>query len=432
MNRGALRASCILLFALLGVLPAAAIPPTKAQQAAIAALPDAYRAWLEEVEIILTDEERTTFLALAKDYQRDAFIERFWAVRDTVKRTARNEFRDAWEASLQQAKAMFGGVKDGRTRAMLLNGIPDERVESNCSLILVPTEVWFYGPSQHFREGHVVVLYRKWAAGPFRLWEPAEEIDVLFTGESGPLGDQHSLGEIASPGDKGCGDDEHARRVLAGIAWVLGQAADWIYVQQMIDQPPKPPGAEWVSAFNSYSTDIPAGAPPLPAKLDLAFPGRMQSRTVVRGVVTVPPGAAAQARLGEARSYNLLLNGEVLANGELLDSFRYKFDLSAAEASADAAPLTGRTAAAQAAGFYCGYDNRTTPPTISRGSKGDTVREAQCLLVSLGYSVGGSGIDGDFGQNTEKAVKAFQKDYGISGGADGIVGKNTWYGLRNY
>ena len=345
MNRGhasaaALRASLLLLLSLLVALPAAATPPTKAQQAAIAALPDAYRAWLEEVEIILTDEERTIFLALAKDYQRDAFIQQFWTVRDTVKRTARNEFRDAWEASLQQANAMFGGVKDGRTRAMLLNGIPDERMESNCSLILVPTEVWFYAPSQHFREGHVVVLYRKWAAVPFRLWEPDEGIDVLFSGESGPLGGQHSLGEIANPGDKGCGDDEHARRILAGIQWVLSQAADWIYVQKMIDQPPKPPGAEWVSAFNSYSTDIPAGALPLPAKLDLAFPGRMQSRTVVQGVVTVPPGAAGQARLGEARSYNLLLNGEVLAGGELLDSFRYKFDLPAlSEAPPEAIPL---------------------------------------------------------------------------------------------
>jgi Ca-activated chloride channel family protein len=329
MNRGALRASLVLLLSLLVSLPAAATPPTKAQQAAIAALPDAYRAWIEEVEIILTDEERAIFLALAKDYQRDAFIQQFWTVRDTVKRTARNEFRDAWEASLAQAKAMFGGVKDGRTRAMLLNGIPGERLESGCSLILVPTEVWFYAPSQHFPQGHVVVLYRKWAAGPFRLWEPAEGIDVLFTGESGPLGAEHSLGEIASPGNNGCGEDGHARRMLAGIRWVLSQAADWIFIQQMTDQPPKPPGAEWVSAFNSYSTDVPAGAAPLTAKLDLAFPGRLQSRTVVQGVVTVPPGAAGQAHLGEARTYNLLLNGEVLAGGELLDSFRYKFDLAA-------------------------------------------------------------------------------------------------------
>jgi VWFA-related protein len=343
MNPGtALRVSVLLLLSLL-VLPtlAAASPPTKEQKAAIAALPEVYRAWMEEVEIILTDEERTTFLALAQDYQRDAFIERFWAVRDTVKRTARNEFRDAWEASLQQAKAMFGGVKDGRTRAMLINGVPDERLESGCSLILVPTEVWFYGPSRHFPLGHVLVLYRKWAAGPFRLWDPAEGIDVLFTGESGPLGAQHSLAEIASPGNNGCGEDEHARRMLAGIRWVLSQAADWIFIQQMTDQPPKPPGAEWVSAFNAYSTDVPAGAAPLTAKLDLAFPGRLQSRTVLQGVVTVPPGAAAQAHLGEARTYNLLLNGEVLANGELLDSFRYKFDLAAPppENNPEAIPL---------------------------------------------------------------------------------------------
>jgi peptidoglycan hydrolase-like protein with peptidoglycan-binding domain len=101
-------------------------------------------------------------------------------------------------------------------------------------------------------------------------------------------------------------------------------------------------------------------------------------------------------------------------------------------ASAEAAPLAGHTAAAQAAGFSCGFDDRATPSTISRGAKGDTVREAQCLLISLGFGVGPHGIDGDFGADTEKAVKAFQKKYGVPGGADGVVGKNTWYGLRNY
>jgi Ca-activated chloride channel family protein len=320
---------------------AAASPPTPAQQAAIAALPATYQAWLEEVELILTDAERATFLALAKDYQRDAFIQKFWAVRDPVKRTSRNELRDAWEASLQLAKSEFGGVKDGRTRAILLNGPPDERVESDCSLVLVPTEVWFYEPTQHFREPFVLVLYRKWGAGPFRLWDPNEGLDVLFTGESGTLGAQHSLGEVASAGSVGCGADEHARKIAAGIGWALSQARDWVYIQPLIDEPPKPPGGEWVSAFNSYSTDVPAGAAPLAAKLDLAFPGRLQGRTVLRGVVTVPPGAAGQARLGEARSYNLLLNGEVLANGELLDSFRYKFDLAAptAESAPEAIPL---------------------------------------------------------------------------------------------
>ncbi len=345
MNRGyTLRAPLFLLLAALcgfAALPAAASPPTPSQKAAIAKLPELYRAWMEEAEILLTDAERTTFLALAKDYQRDAFIKQFWEARDPVRRTARNELRERWESNLQQAKLMFGDVRDGRTRALLINGPPAERVESNCSLILYPLEVWLYEPNPRYREPFALVLYRKWGAGPFRLWEPGEGIDVLFapsvtSGPFNPAG--HSLGEIAGNASIGCGADEHARKIAGGIAWLLANAQDWPYIQAIVDEPPKPPGGEWVSAFNSYSTDAPAGTAPLAAKLDLAFPGRWQSRTVTRGVITVPAGAAGQARLGEARTYDLLLNGEVLAGGELLDSFRYRFDLPATE-SPEAIPL---------------------------------------------------------------------------------------------
>lgn len=82
-----------------------------------------------------------------------------------------------------------------------------------------------------------------------------------------------------------------------------------------------------------------------------------------------------------------------------------------------------------ASAYYCGYDNRVTPPTIRYGSSGNTVREAQCLLISLGYSVGSSGIDGQFGPATRSAVYALQADYGLS--YDGIVGPQTWNCLRN-
>jgi VWFA-related protein len=327
-----------LLFLFLFLIPVlvAASPPTKDQKSAIAKLPETYQKFLAEVEILLTDEERTAFLALTKDYQRDAFIQQFWAVRDDVRRTARNEFRERWEVNLQQAKLLFGNdLHDARIRAMLLNGPPAERVESNCSMLLYPLEVWFYEPNKKLREPFVLVLYRKWGTGPFKLWYPIEEGPEVFFARSINERDPdrgHSLEEIAGPtATTPCGTDEHAEKILAGISWVLANARDWIYLQPLIDEPPRPPGGEWVSAFNSYSTDLPAGAPPLAAKLDLTFPGRWQNRTVMQGVVTVPPGAAGQARLGEARSYNLLLNGELLANGELFDSFRYKFDLPAGE-----------------------------------------------------------------------------------------------------
>lgn len=60
---------------------------------------------------------------------------------------------------------------------------------------------------------------------------------------------------------------------------------------------------------------------------------------------------------------------------------------------------------------------------LHRGSKGEAVKAVQTLLIGKGYSCGGTGADGDFGANTEKAVKAFQTDCEIE--ADGIVGADT-------
>lgn len=46
----------------------------------------------------------------------------------------------------------------------------------------------------------------------------------------------------------------------------------------------------------------------------------------------------------------------------------------------------------------------------------------QQLLTDYGYDPGV--IDGDFGPNTENAVKEFQGDYGLT--VDGIVGPESW------
>ncbi|WP_329067373.1 peptidoglycan-binding domain-containing protein [Streptomyces sp. NBC_01429] len=100
-------------------------------------------------------------------------------------------------------------------------------------------------------------------------------------------------------------------------------------------------------------------------------------------------------------------------------------------AAAPQSSATVQAACKQQSGYwYCGYDNRKTPPTIKKGAKGNTVKEAQALLLSLGYSVGSSGVDGDFGAATHNAVVKFQKDFKVAGGADGIVGANTWKALR--
>ncbi len=345
-------------------LPAAAYHPydrkvTPEEREAVAKLPEKYQAWWVEVDVLITEEERATFLALEKDYQRDSFIERFWQVRDTIPRTARNEFKDRWDVNVKNAREMFGDLTDGRSRVMLLNGLPDERLESNCSLILWPLEAWFYSPNERVGEAFVIVLYRRWGAGPFRVWNPSEGSEALFAqsvlekgagvsagkgqeprsggrGHAGRDGDNvasggRSLAEIADF-SSGCGEWEHARKIAAAIGWVASQGLDWDLLEVKIVGRQPGPGSEWVSTFNSYSTDVPESAVPLPAKVEVSFPGRWQSRTVMQGIVSVPASAAGQAALGEARSYNLLLTGEVLREGQLFDSFRYKFDLPAAEA----------------------------------------------------------------------------------------------------
>lgn len=63
-----------------------------------------------------------------------------------------------------------------------------------------------------------------------------------------------------------------------------------------------------------------------------------------------------------------------------------------------------------------------TMKTLRNGNKGTQVKVLQWLLNENGYNAGKT--DGIFGNNTQTAVKAFQKASGLS--ADGIVGKNTW------
>ena len=62
-----------------------------------------------------------------------------------------------------------------------------------------------------------------------------------------------------------------------------------------------------------------------------------------------------------------------------------------------------------------------TPKTPRLGSSGEQVRIIQRRLKELGYYTGS--IDGDFGEATDKAVKAFQKANGLT--ADGKVGEQT-------
>ena len=69
----------------------------------------------------------------------------------------------------------------------------------------------------------------------------------------------------------------------------------------------------------------------------------------------------------------------------------------------------------------------TDKPTLRRGSSGEYVTLLQTMLIQRGYDLQPYGADGKYGTKTENAVKAFQRDNGLT--ADGICGKNTWSAL---
>jgi peptidoglycan hydrolase-like protein with peptidoglycan-binding domain len=74
-------------------------------------------------------------------------------------------------------------------------------------------------------------------------------------------------------------------------------------------------------------------------------------------------------------------------------------------------------------------NNEVILPVVKKGSKGDIVKTVQSKLIEKGYNLSKYGADGDFGAETEEAVKEFQKNNNLI--IDGIIGKNTWTKLND-
>lgn len=342
-----MRSRTVLLLVLLPLLAALAAPAAatsrkerKEQEAKIAQLAPKYQEWLQAVAQLISEAEKKSFLDLAEDYQRDAFIDKFWRSRDPYQDTARNEFKDKWEARLDEAKSAFGRLDDDRARFLLLNGPPAARIVVRCATVTWPAEVWFYSKENRTREELFLIFYQRFGAGDFRMWQPFDGVGALVQdmggiGITNDAGEQQAYQKIRD----GC-SGEAGDALLAALSkiYAVGKLAYPLLIMKA-EAPLEKPSGEWLATFASYSTDLPAGAGTFPATLETLFPGRQQSRTVLQATVKVALSDLGFAELGGARSYNLLLTGEVLRGGQLFDRFRYKFDFPAADVGAAYLPL---------------------------------------------------------------------------------------------
>src|SRR5450755_1897575 len=90
-----------------------------------------YRKWLDEdVRWIITDQERSAFMQLSNDEERDQFIEAFWQRRDPTPDTEENEFKEEHYRRIAYANEHYAagipGWKSDRGRIYIVFGPADE------------------------------------------------------------------------------------------------------------------------------------------------------------------------------------------------------------------------------------------------------------------------------------------------------------------
>ena len=90
-----------------------------------------YKKWLEEeVPYIISDEERSAFLQLQTNDEREQFIEGFWQRRDPTPDTVENEFKEEHYRRIAYANERFSsgipGWRTDRGRIYIMWGPPDE------------------------------------------------------------------------------------------------------------------------------------------------------------------------------------------------------------------------------------------------------------------------------------------------------------------
>ncbi|HYU33450.1 MAG TPA: VWA domain-containing protein [Thermoanaerobaculia bacterium] len=287
-----------------------------------------HREFLEEVAPLITDQERQAFLALPQDYQRDAFMRRFWEVRDPYPKTGRNELHEQWLERLDMARKQLGSTTEDRARVLLLAGPPRAISHTTCDALL-PLEIWDYSGSDRIKRSFTIVFVSPGGSshGPWRTWHPGEGLTSLMSVElrlrsTGGAKDEEMI-------NNACSEDVLGR---------LSPAVDWDEVQKTAQLVPRP-SAEWVATFLARSTDVPDGAATFPARADFTFPGRYGSRTVVQSVVSVPRAEVRPEQLEKSSAYSFVVDGEVLYRGELFEQFRYRFLFPEGEATADTFPL---------------------------------------------------------------------------------------------
>ena len=132
-------------------------------------------------------------------------------------------------------------------------------------------------------------------------------------------------------------------------------------------------------------------------------------------------GIMASGQYGKLTASKYLTSDAYLKRGDIL----LRTSGHTAMVLEDGAMASGTAGETAGASSHPTATMLTPLPLLKKGHKCAAVGSMQTLLVLRGYDP--QGVDSDFGDNTDTAVKAFQKDYGLK--VDGECGEQTWQRL---
>ena len=178
-----------------------------------------YRTWLnEDVIYIISPEERSAFLQLETNEEREQFIEQFWLRRSSNPDLPDNDFKEEHYRRIAYANEHFAsgipGWKTDRGRIYIIWGKPDEieshptggtydrpQDEGGGSTTTYPWETWRYRYLEGIQENVILEFVDPTGSGEYHMTMDPSEKDALLHVPNAGLSDLESMG-MASKADR--------------------------------------------------------------------------------------------------------------------------------------------------------------------------------------------------------------------------------------
>src|SRR5713226_7170740 len=214
-----------------------------------------YKKWLEEeVGYIITDEERTAFLRLSNNEEREQFIEQFWLTRDPTPDTQENEFKEEHYRRIAYANERFAsgipGWKTDRGRIYIIWGPADEieshpsggsydrpPEEGGGSTSTYPFEKWRYRYLEGIGNDVILEFVDPSGSGEYRLTMDPSEKDALLHVPGAGLSQLEAMGMSSKTDRFSRTDGTNLPRALGGTPARMNEF-DRLELYAKIQKPP--------------------------------------------------------------------------------------------------------------------------------------------------------------------------------------------------